>query len=96
MSSILSQIKAARLKHGLSQAALGEKLGVPQSHVSKIEQGISDPRLSTISDLAQMLDQELVLVPRQMLPALRAFLHGEGEEERRFQPDRNDPERDDA
>lgn len=90
MSSILSQIKAARLKQGLSQAALGEKLGVPQSHVSKIEQGTSDPRLSTISDLVQMLDQELVLVPRTMLPALRAFLHGEGEQERRFQPDKDD------
>lgn len=90
MSGILSQIKAARLRQGLSQAELGQKLGVPQSHVSKIEQGNSDPRLSTISDMAQMLDQELVLVPRAMLPALRAFLHGEGEGERRFQPDKDD------
>ena len=96
MSSILSQIKAARLKQGLSQAALGKKLGVPQSHVSKIEQGMSDPRLSTISNMAQMLDQELVLVPRQMLPALRAFLHGEGDEKRRFQPDEDDREGDGA
>lgn len=92
MNSIIQQIKAARLAQGHSQAELGKKLGVPQSHVSKIEQGVSDPRLSTVSDMARMLDQELVLVPRQMLPALRAFLYGEGEEERRFQPDEDDGE----
>ena len=87
MSQIIEQLKSARQKLGLKQSELGDKLGLPQSHVSKIEQGANDPRLSTVTDMARVLDQELVLIPRQMVAAVRAFLKGEGDEERRFQPD---------
>ncbi len=71
----------------MTQSTLGEKLGLPQSHVSKIEQEANDPRLSTVTDMARVLDQELVLIPRQMVSVVRALLNGQGEEERRFQPD---------
>ncbi len=69
MHEIIKQLKRARLDKKLKQSELGRKLGLPQSHISKIEQGKSDPRLSTVTDLARLLDQELVLVPRDMLPA---------------------------
>lgn len=87
MSGIIEQLKSARQQQGMKQSELGKKLGLPQSHVSKIEQGANDPRLSTVMDMARVLDQELVLIPRQMVSAVRALLKGEGEEERRFQPD---------
>jgi HTH-type transcriptional regulator/antitoxin HipB len=87
MSTLIQQLKAARLQQGLKQAELGEKIGLPQSHLSKIEQGANDPRLSTITEMARVLNQELVLVPRQMVSAVRALLAGERDEERRFQPD---------
>lgn len=90
MIDIIVQLKSARQQQGMKQSELGEKLGLPQSHVSKIEQGANDPRLSTVKDMARVLDQELVLIPRQMVSAVRAFLKGEGEEERRFQPDEGD------
>ena len=87
MSSIIEQLKSARQAQGMKQSELGEKLGLPQSHVSKIEQGANDPRLSTVTDMARVLDQELVLIPRQMVSAVRSLLKGQKEEERRFQPD---------
>jgi predicted transcriptional regulator len=87
MSDIIKQLKTTRQQQGMKQAELGNKLGLPQSHISKIEQGANDPRLSTVSDMARVLDQELVLIPRQMVSVIRALLHGEGEQERRFQPD---------
>jgi transcriptional regulator with XRE-family HTH domain len=87
MSDIIKQLKAARQQQGMKQAELGDKLGLPQSHISKIEQGANDPRLSTVSDMARVLDRELMLIPRQLVSAVRALLHGEGEQERRFQPD---------
>lgn len=90
MIDVIEQLKSARQQQGMKQSELGEKLGLPQSHVSKIEQGANDPRLSTVKDMARVLDQELVLIPRQMVSAVRAFLKGEGEEERRFQPDEGD------
>lgn len=77
MSRILEELKAARQEKGLKQATLGEKLGLPQSHISKIEKGGTDPRLSTVTELARLLDHELVLVPRQLLPAIRAIIRGQ-------------------
>lgn len=77
MNGILEQLKCARLAKRLKQSELGLKLGLPQSHISKIEQGCTDPRISTVTDMARLLDQELVLVPRSMLPAVRAMLSGE-------------------
>jgi len=71
----------------MKQSELGKKLGLPQSHISKIEQGANDPRLSTVTDMARVLDQELMLIPRQMVPYIRALLRGDKEQERRFQPD---------
>jgi transcriptional regulator with XRE-family HTH domain len=87
MIDIVEQLRFVRQQQGMKQAELGEKLGLPQSHVSKIEQGANDPRLSTVVEMGRVLDQELVLIPRQMVSAVRAFLKGEGQDERRFQAD---------
>lgn len=87
MSEIIKALKSARLEKKLKQSELGSKLGLPQSHISKIEQGVTDPRLSTVTDMARLLDLELVLVPRAMLPAVRAVIQGGGEQRRRWQAD---------
>ena len=87
MNAIIPQLKRARLAKKLRQSEFGVKLGLPQSHISKIEQGRSDPRLSTVTDMARLLDQELVLVPRSMLPAIRAMLSGEETQKPKWQID---------
>jgi len=79
MSGVIKALKSARLEKKLKQSELGSKLGLPQSHISKIEQGITDPRLSTVADMARVLDQELVLVPREMLRVIQALIRGEDE-----------------
>lgn len=90
MNNIIEQLKSIRQNQGIKQSELGKKLGLPQSHVSKIEQGANDPRLSTVTDIARVLDQEIMLIPRQMVPHIRALLHGNEEQARRFQPDERD------
>lgn len=88
MDDILEQLRQARRERGLKQSTLGTKLGLPQSHISKIERGGTDPRLSTVADMARLLDQELVLVPRRLVPAVKALIRGtEGEQERTWKPD---------
>jgi transcriptional regulator with XRE-family HTH domain len=87
MNRILEELKAERQIKGLKQSSLGEKLGLPQSHVSKIEQGGTDPRLSTVTEMARLLDHELVLVPRQLVPAIRAIISGQDTESSAWQPD---------
>lgn len=87
MSRILEELKAARQTKGLKQSSLGEKLGLPQSHVSKIEQGGTDPRLSTVTEMARLLDHELILIPRQLVPAIRAIISGQDTESSAWKPD---------
>lgn len=86
MTFIISQLKTARRMLGMKQSELGHKLGLPQSHVSKIEQGATDLRLSTVTDMARILDQELMLVPRQLVPHVASLLRAETQE-RKWQPD---------
>lgn len=71
---ILQSLRTARVSAGLSQRALSIRVGVPQSHISKIESGSTDPRLSSLVELARALDRELVLVPRNKLPAVEAIV----------------------
>ena len=90
MSKIIQSLKSARQEKGLTQAELGKKLGLPQSHISKIEQELTNPQLSTLRDMARILDLELTLVPRLMLPAVRSLLTSEETDKPRWQPDEED------
>lgn len=72
--SIANILRTAREAKGLSQRALGRLAGVPQSHISKIESGAVDLRLSSLVELARVLDMEVVIVPRRSLPAVNAVV----------------------
>lgn len=71
---ILQAIRTLREAAGLSQRDLSARIGVPQSHISKIEGGGTDLRLSSLIELARALDHEVVLVPRKALPAVEAIV----------------------
>lgn len=92
MDEILQALKSARKDKKLRQTELGDKLGLPQSHISKIEQGLTDPRLSTVREMARILELELVLVPKNLLPALDIVLHGKDPLEPMWRPDEEEDE----
>ena len=71
---VTGALKAARAAKGLSQRALSARSGVPQGHISKIESGAVDLRLSSLVALARVLDLELMLVPRRAVPAVRSII----------------------
>ncbi len=70
---IARELREAREAKGLSQRELGKKAGVPQGHISKIENGAVDLRLSSLVALARTLDLELELVPRKVVPAIKSL-----------------------
>jgi transcriptional regulator with XRE-family HTH domain len=74
-----STLKAAREARGLSQRALSEKAGVPQSHISKIENGAVDLRVSSLVELGRVLDLELMLVPRKATSAVQSIVRTSAE-----------------
>jgi transcriptional regulator with XRE-family HTH domain len=75
LQELAHTLKAARDNKGLSQRALGKLAGVPQGHVSKIEAGEVDLRVSSLIELARALDLEVMLVPRRALPAIESVLN---------------------
>lgn len=68
------RLQEARARKGLTQRALSERAGVPQAHISKIEQGRVDIRLSSLVELARALDLDVQLLPRQTLPAVEGVV----------------------
>lgn len=74
LEHIAAALKTTREAKGLSQRALSELAGVPQSHISKIEKGAVDLRVSSLIELARILDLELVLVPRKSVPAVSSII----------------------
>jgi transcriptional regulator with XRE-family HTH domain len=70
---IAQALKAARARKGLSQRALSTLSGVPQAHISKIEQNAVDLRLTSLLAMAHALDLELALVPKKAIPAVQSI-----------------------
>lgn len=74
---IITALRQTRLELGLSQRALAERAGVPQAHISRIERGLVEPRLSMLLELARLLRLEPMLVPVQRIALVEALLRGE-------------------
>ena len=58
-----SNLKAARIKLGLTQEQVAERSGVHATEVSRIETGKRDPQVSTVKKLADAVE----LRPGQLL-----------------------------
>jgi len=59
---------------GLSQEVAARRAGLTQTYLSKVERAKIDPRLSTLQDIARAQGLELMLVPQEIVPAVRALL----------------------
>jgi transcriptional regulator with XRE-family HTH domain len=73
---ITEALHDARQQKKLSQRELSAKIGISQSHISKIESGTIDPQISNLIELARALDLEVMLVPRPLVPAVHSLTRG--------------------
>lgn len=73
------QIKARRLQLGLQQKDMKLRIGMNQQQYQRIEAG-GNPRLETLELVAEGLEAELVLVPKDKLLAVKALLRDGGSE----------------
>ena len=74
IEQIVQNLKETRKRKKLSQRKLAEMAGVPQSHISKIESGAVDLRLSSLIEISRALDLEVSLVPRRDVPAVQSII----------------------
>jgi len=54
-------LRAARLRHGLDQSELAERVGMKQSAVSRIERDVVSPSLETLNRLIEGMGETLML-----------------------------------
>ena len=81
-------LKEVREKRGWTQRDLASRLGLTQTHISGIESGKIVPRYDTLLELVRILDRDLLMVPRTLVPVVQSLIRdhlqpdkkGEGEE----------------
>lgn len=74
IQELIDVLKRAREARGLSQRALADKLGIPQSHLSKIEAGRVNIKLASFVEMARTLELEVMLIPRQEISLVKGLL----------------------
>jgi transcriptional regulator with XRE-family HTH domain len=77
-------LKDAREKRGWTQRDLASRVGLTQTHISGIESGKIVPRYDTILELVRILDHDLLMVPRALVPVVQSLIRDH------MQPDQND------
>jgi len=77
----------ARKQRGWSQRDLARRLDIGQRHISGIESGKIVPRYDTLLEIIRILDRDLIMVPRALMPLVQSLVRdhlkdqsGEGEE----------------
>lgn len=74
IEQIVTNLREARKRKGWSQRKLSAHSGIPQSHLSKIESGDVDLRISSLIALARAVDLELFVAPKQNIPAIKSII----------------------
>src|SRR3984893_18550786 len=79
-------LKEAREKRGWTQRDLAGRLGLTQTHISGIESGKIVPRYDTLLELVRILDRDLLMVPRALVPVVQSLIRDH------LQPDQKEGE----
>lgn len=85
-ADLREQIKEARKRRGWGQRELGSAVGLPQPHISAIESGAIVPRFDTLLDMVRVLDLDLLLVPRSLVPAIQSLIRSQNAPEAAEKP----------
>lgn len=80
------ELRRAREEKGLTQRELSAKVGIPQSHLSKIEAGLVDLKSSSLIEIARALELEPMLIPRQLISLVRGLIRSREITSREDQP----------
>lgn len=97
--ALRKELVLARRSRRWSQAELGRRAGLPQMHISGIETGKIVPRFDTLLDLVRILERDMLLIPRELVPAVQALVQDHraraaGQEERPLYTSEGDDEED--
>lgn len=71
---VVSTLTAVRKARAMTQAQLAQEAGLSRMTVQRLESNGLDPRLSTLQEMAYVLEQELVVIPSHLSTAFAQWL----------------------
>ena len=71
-------LRRQRNRRRLTLESLSAKVGMSPQHLSEIESGKRDPRLSSIERMAEAMGMTVLIVPEAMAPELRRYIAHNG------------------
>ncbi len=71
-------LRRQRNQRRLTLEMLSAKVGMSPQHLSEIESGKRDPRLSSIERMAEAMGMTILIVPDAMAPDLRRYVANNG------------------
>ena len=77
-SFIPSALRRQRNQRHLTLEAVSVATGMSPQHLSEIESGKRDPRLSSIERIAEAMGLGVMLVPEHMAPEIRRYIATQG------------------
>ncbi len=80
IDTLIQALVDARKRRKISQMELAKRTGIGQGNLSRIENKQADPLTGNLVELARALDLELMLIPKQYVPAILAFTTDSGED----------------
>lgn len=78
MYKIAQDLRAFRKAQRLTQQEVADRSGLSRVTINRIESGAVDPLGSTLQTYVQALNAEYLVVPRELMPQLEAFIKAGG------------------
>ena len=76
-----SHVRRARLAARLTQEQVADLAGISRPRYRDIETGAAAARTTTLINIARALGLEMMLVPQMMVPAVKALLRPDAEDD---------------
>lgn len=70
---LVTALTAVRKSRHMTQAELASAAGLSRMTVQRLESNGLDPRLSTLQEMARVLEQELVVIPAHLREAFEQW-----------------------
>lgn len=81
LREIGSLLRQARSVAGLTQEQVANLAGISRPRYRDIETGISAARVTTLMNIARALGLEMMLIPQPILPAVRALIRPQDDDD---------------
>lgn len=74
-------LRKARSTAGLTQEQVADLAGISRPRYRDIETGVAAARVTTLMNISRALGLEMMLVPQAMLPAVRALMRPQDDDD---------------